>query len=75
MVQRGRKAYVVPTVEWKCHIPVDVAAKIDMVTFDPVKGKVKYGARSSFVTQLLRDWLASHGHEPQTPLVELETTL
>lgn len=58
MAKRGRKPLMMPTVEWKCRIPSDIAAKIDMIQLDPVKGTVEYGARSLLVTSLLRSWLA-----------------
>jgi hypothetical protein len=60
MAKRGRKALVTPTVEWKCRIPVDIAVKVDSYQFDPVRGAVEYGARSSLVTQLLREWVTAH---------------
>lgn len=64
MAKKGRKALSTPTIEWKCRIPVDIAAKVDMFQFDPVRGQPEYGARSALVTQLLRDWLASHQQQP-----------
>ena len=63
-MKRGRKPLVIPTIEWKCRIPVDVAAKIDTFLLDPVRDEVAYGKRSQLVTMLLRDWLASHSQTP-----------
>lgn len=63
-MKRGRKALVIPTVEWKCRVPVDIAAKVDTFLLDPVRGEVAYGKRSQLVTQLLREWLASHSQQP-----------
>lgn len=57
MAKRGRPALVTPTVEWKLRVPVDVAAKIDLLTLDPARGTITYGARSELVTQLLRKYL------------------
>jgi hypothetical protein len=57
MAKRGRKALSMPTVEWKCRIPIDLAAKIDLLHLDPVKGTIEYGARSALVTQLIRAFL------------------
>ena len=58
MAKRGRKPLSMPTVEWKCRIPADIAVQIDMIQFDPVKGQVEYGARSLLVTSLLRAYLS-----------------
>lgn len=57
MAKRGRPSNMIPTVEWKCHIPIDVAGQIDLVHLDAVRGVPTYGARSALVTQLLREWL------------------
>lgn len=54
MAKAGRPSLLIPTVEWKVRIPVDLAAKADMLTWDPVKGTIAYGARSALVTELLR---------------------
>ena len=64
MAKRGRKPSLVPNVEWKCHIPADVAARVDTFILDPVRMTVAYGKRSQLVTQLLRDFLASHSQRP-----------
>lgn len=61
MAKPGRPSLLVPTVEWKVRIPVDLAAKADMLTWDPVKGTIAYGARSALITELLREKLASLG--------------
>ena len=57
MARPGRKALTTPNTPWKCQIPEDVAAKVDLLILDPVKGVPTYGARSALVTQLLRNWL------------------
>lgn len=57
MARPGRKALTTPNTAWKCQIPEDVAAKVDLLILDPVKGVPTYGARSALVTQLLRNWL------------------
>lgn len=65
MAKRGRKSLVVPTILWSCRIPVDVAAKVDLLLHDPLRGVPEYGARSALVSRLLREWLDSHGaHAP-----------
>ena len=59
MARPGRPALLTPTVEWKVRVPVDLAAKADLLSLDPVRGTIAYGARSALVTQLLREHLAS----------------
>lgn len=54
----GRKPKSVPTVEWKFHIPVDLAAEVELLLKDPLRERVKYGARSDLLERLLRDWIA-----------------
>lgn len=57
----GRPANDIPTIDWKVHIPVPIAAKIDVLLLDPVTGKTRHGARSAFVTELLVKYLNSRG--------------
>lgn len=38
---------MIPTTDWKIRIPVDLAAKADMLFLDPVRGNIRYGARSA----------------------------
>ena len=66
MAKAGRPSLLIPTVEWKVRIPVDLAAKADMLTWDPVKGTIAYGARSALVTELLRKKLDSLGKDDDT---------
>lgn len=65
MSRRGRPSHMTPTVEWKCHIPIDVAVKIDMINLDPVRGTPAYGARSALVTRLLREYLDTLAKSPE----------
>ena len=58
MAKAGRKPHTIPPVTWKCQVPTDVAAKVDLLLQDPLRGVPVYGARSALVTQLLRNWLA-----------------
>ena len=53
MARPGRKALTTPNTPWKCQIPEDVAAKVDLLILDPVKGVPTYGARSALVTDLM----------------------
>lgn len=61
MSRPGRPALLTPTVEWKVRVPVDLAAKADLLSLDPVRGTIAYGARSALVTQLLREHLDNLG--------------
>jgi hypothetical protein len=64
MAKTGRPSLLIPTVEWKVRVPIDLAAKADMLCWDPVKATIAYGARSALVTELLRgklDNLGKHG--------------
>lgn len=57
MAKVGRPALLVPTTDWKVRIPVDLAAKADLLHLDPVRGTPTYGARSELITRLLREYL------------------
>lgn len=43
--------------DWKLSIPQDLAAEVDLLLWDPVMQKPKYGGRSSLIADLLRLWL------------------
>ena len=60
-MKRGRPANPVPTIDWKCHIPLPIAAKVDVFLLDPVTNHTRHGARSALVTQLLIQWLSTKG--------------
>lgn len=51
-------------------LPTTLAADVDLVLFDPVRGKIKYGARSRLVAGLLLRWLRDKKNvkveEPET---------
>jgi hypothetical protein len=64
MSKVGRPQNTIPTIEWKCHISIPVAAKVDAFLLDPVSLKPRYGARSALVTQLLVQWLNTKGVNP-----------
>ena len=44
-------------VKFQTYVPEDVAAKVDLILHDPVRCRVKHGARSRLVEMLLRRWL------------------
>ena len=64
MAKVGRPSLPVPTIDWKCYIPLPIAAKVDLLLLDPVSGKTRYGARSALVNQLLLQWLTERGMKP-----------
>ena len=66
MAKPGRPSLLIPTVEWKVRVPVDLAAKADLLSLDPVRGTIAYGARSALITQLLRDHLDGLAKEGQS---------
>ena len=68
MAKRGRKPLMIPTIDWKCQIPVDVATKVDLLLLDPLTNKPVYGSRSVLVTSLLRAWLSSRIKQPEAQL-------
>lgn len=58
----GKKPNVDPRVEWKISLPSSVATEVMLsLPRDYAKGKVKHGARSELITQLLRAWLGNEG--------------
>lgn len=57
MAKPGRRPNAVPTTEWKFHIPMDLAAEVELLLQDPMREKVKYGARSVLLETLLRGWV------------------
>lgn len=66
---RGRKPLQIPNVRWVHYVPFDLAAKVELILADPIRGKAKFGERSDLMTTLLRDWLKKLEGEPsnETP--------
>ena len=56
---RGRPTLTDRPVEFRISIPSSVAGPVELLLLDPVTRKVRHGAKSTLVTQLLRDWLAA----------------
>lgn len=54
---RGRKARVDRPVRKVIYIPESLAAQVDLLLFDPLMGKTRYGELSKVATELLREWL------------------
>ena len=53
----ARPRNVVPTVEWKVYIPADIAAQVELLLLDPMRERVRHGARGELIAKLLREWL------------------
>lgn len=72
-MSRRRKA--VPPVEIKTNVPADLLAAVDLILWDPVLQKPKYGARSELITHLLRLWVKEKTNESGTPVADLATVM
>jgi hypothetical protein len=57
----GRPTNPIPSAAWKVYIPLPIATKVDLLLLDPMTGRVRHGAKSAFVTQLLVEWLNARG--------------
>lgn len=60
-----------PKVQWAIQIPEDLAAQIELLLTDPVRGEPPRGVKSDLVVSLLHEWLArrrgSFGARNQAP--------
>lgn len=54
---KGRPAASDPNVYWEVGIPASLAAKVELALYDPVFGKIRYGARAELIQRLLAQWL------------------
>jgi metal-responsive CopG/Arc/MetJ family transcriptional regulator len=50
---------MIPKKAWKVYIPEDLAAKVEILLADPLRGKRAYGKRNELIEALLRDWMAN----------------
>ena len=63
----GRPQSAELRADWKLSLPASVAAEVDLLLEDPLTRKPKYGARSSLVEAMLRNWIAlMKGQMPNT---------
>jgi len=60
-----REPHIDPPVRLHVAVPESVLAAVDLALFNPVTGKVKYGARSDLITGLLKSWLTQQAAGPQ----------
>lgn len=64
-MKRGRKPHSDPPVQWFTNIPQSLAAKVELLLYDPVTQKPRYGGRSGLIQILLRRWVEEQqGGEP-----------
>lgn len=54
------------SVKWHISLPVDLAAAIEALLFDPLSMSAPYGARSKLVNELLEKWLSEQTTSPET---------
>jgi hypothetical protein len=52
---RGRPANLEKTLEWKIMIPESLAAPVELLCLDPVRNKPAFGARSAYISRLIRE--------------------
>lgn len=52
---RGRPVNLEPSVEWKIMIPESLAAPVELLCLDPVRMKPAFGARSAYISRLIRE--------------------
>ena len=56
-MKRGRPELQHPKTAWKVHVDSRLAAEIEILLADPLRGKAAYGERGSLIEQLLRQWV------------------
>lgn len=59
----GRPKAAIPSVEWKVYIRADLAAQVELLLTDPMRERVKYGARGRLLESLLQAWLDAQRKE------------
>lgn len=55
----------IPYVKWKICIPVDLAAAIEELFFDPALKKTRYGSRGDLIVLLLTRYLEEQRAAPR----------
>lgn len=58
MARTGRPVHKIPRIRWDTYIRLDIASQVELLLADPMREKVKYGARSALIEMLLEEWLA-----------------
>ena len=60
----GRKKLIDAPIEKSIHLPQSLVEEVEELIWYPVRGKVRYGAFSTLVTDLLRGWVAHRKGKP-----------
>ena len=59
-----RERHLDPPKEVNLSLPTSLVDEVDLLLFNPTRGKLRYGARSRLVTVLLRQWINSQRKLP-----------
>jgi len=65
MGKRGRKPQLDRPVDVMVSIPSTVAAKLELLLYDPLTGRPQYGGRSRLIQQLIREWIERQALTPK----------
>lgn len=61
MAKPGRKRLIDRPITKQINVPESVAAKVDLLLYNPRTGEQRHGAWAQLVTKLLREWLREQG--------------
>ena len=53
----SREPHLDPPKEVNLSLPTSLVDEVDLLLFNPTRGKLRYGGRSRLVAMLLRQWL------------------
>lgn len=70
---RGRKPHVDPPIKFQTSIPQSLAAEVDILLFNPVRGSVRYGSKTELLVALLRAWVDEQKRVLNDPLKPVQT--
>ena len=65
-----REPHIDPPKEVQLSLPTSLVDEVDLLLFDPVRGKLRYGARSNLIARLLRTWLDAQRKLPPAAVEE-----
>ncbi len=54
----GRPKSLQPFTRWDVHINAALAAEVEMLSWDPMTKKPRYGSRKELLESLLRRWIS-----------------
>jgi len=55
--KRGHPARAVPAEKRLFYLSKPLSSEVDVLLMDPLTGKIRYGAWSQLIEQLLREWV------------------